>query len=67
MSTTLTRDEQRKLIRSFNHADEVGEYSDAYLVVNVVGEVLNGMEIGSREEALLNELVDRFSAHAAIE
>lgn len=67
MSTTLTRDEQRKLIRSFKHADEVGEYSDAYLVVNVVGEVLNGMETGSREEALLNELVDRFSVLAGTE
>lgn len=67
MPRTLTRDERRKLIRSFNHADEVGEYSDAYLVENVVGEVLNGMGTGSREEALLNELVDRFSARAGIE
>lgn len=63
----LTRKQQRELIQSFAEAKIVGELSDEDLVNDVVGEILNGMDTGSREEALLNELVDRFSAARGVE
>lgn len=45
----------------------VEKLSDEQLVETFVAEVLNGLDTGSREEALAEELVDRFSAVVGIE
>lgn len=45
----------------------VGKLADDLLVEEFVALVLNGLETGSYEEALAEELMDRFSAVAGIE
>lgn len=46
---------------------EVKKMADELLVEEFVAVVLNGLETGSYEEALAEELVERFSALAGVE
>lgn len=64
---TTTRTQRNRLNRQLDEFTKAGELSDEQLVEAFVTEVLNGLDTGSREEALAEELVERFSAVVGIE
>lgn len=66
MSTSPNRSKPSKRSRSpFDR--QAGKLADELLVEEFVAVVLNGLETGSYEEALADEITDRFSAAIGIE